>query len=86
MVSTSAVFRIVFLGQDWISMIPKSGHQPSVLGFLVENVIISHLAKEGLILDGHNLRKLAVLKLGADHLLDPDLQLKHPIFYIPIKE
>ena len=76
-----------FLGNDWLAMVPKLGHQPSVLGFIVENVVTSYIAMEGLTLDGFNLGDMHIMQLGSDHpnLADPGLKLNKPIFYIPIK-
>ena len=76
-----------FLSNDWLAMVPKLGHQPSVLGFIVEDVVTSHVTKEGLTLDGFNLGGMQILQLGSDHpnLADPDLKLDRPMFYIPIK-
>lgn len=74
-----------FLGRDWFAMLKNCGHEPSMLGFIVKNVMISHLAKEGLKLDGEEVGGIRILEMGTKYpnLADPKLKLRKPIFYIP---
>jgi len=77
----------LFLGEDWFRILPNCGHQPSVLGFIVENIMISHLAKGSITLDNKKLGRMRIVELGAAYpsLIDPYLPLNQPNIYIPVK-
>ena len=77
----------LFLAEDWFRMVPKCAHQPSVLGFIVKNIMISHLAKCGFILDSRNSGRMRILQLGTEYttLIDRDLALNQASVYIPIR-
>ena len=71
-----------FLKQQWYNMVEYVGGNSSVLGFFVEQVLLSYIEKEGMILDGI---KIPGMASAAFRILPqiPQNAAESPVLYVP---
>ena len=71
-----------FLKKQWYNMVEYVGGNGSVLGFFVEQVILSGIEKEGMIMDGMKIPGMKSVGFRSLPKL-PENQSESPVLYIP---
>ena len=71
-----------FLSKVWYAALYECGKQPSVLGFIVENIILSYVPEMGITIDGKTLTRFKATQFGMiPNFATEDLQ--KPLLLVP---
>jgi len=73
----------IFLGPEWLQTLESYKHNPSAIGFTVEQIIISRIASAGVESDNFSIRPAKIVAFEGDSTTI--LQDEEHAYYVPLK-